>query len=127
MGHRALFPFGYGLSYTQFETTDFKMQKLTASLTIRNVGDRGGSTLAQLYLTDTPSGPQRRLAGFQKVYLKPGESRQISIKVEPRTIAEFNDNHWHIAPGVYKFAIGDNAEKLVSTGSVKLHQSILKL
>ena len=126
MNHRALFPFGYGLSYTQFETTDFKMQNLTANLTVRNVGDRSGSTIAQLYLTGTPSGPQRRLAGFQKVFLKPGESRQISIKVEPRIIAEFKDKHWLIAAGMYHFALGENAETLGSNISVQLRQSILK-
>jgi beta-glucosidase len=126
MGHSALFPFGFGLSYTQFENASFKMTGMTASVTVRNVGDRGGSTVAQLYLTDTPSGPQRRLAGFEKVYLNPGESRKIEIKVEPRIVAEFKDGYWIIASGTYKFAIGDNAEKLILTDSIKVNQSKLE-
>lgn len=125
-GHSALFPFGFGLSYTRFESSGFRMKGMTASVTVRNIGDRAGSTVAQLYLTETPSGPQRRLAGFEKVYLKPGESRTIDIRVEPRIVAEFKDKHWIIASGTYTFAIGENAEQLVLTDSVKLNQSTLK-
>lgn len=119
-GHKALFPFGHGLSYSRFESSGLGMSGLTASFTVKNSGGREGATVAQLYLTAKPGGPQLRLAAFQRVSLKPGESRKISLTVEPRIIAEFARNGWEIAPGLYSFALGENAEQLGPPTSVRL-------
>jgi beta-glucosidase len=119
-GKKALFPFGYGLSYTKFETSSLKMSGLTATLTIRNTGNREGATVAQLYMVSTPGGKQQRLAGFRKVNLKVGEARTVSFTVEPRIVAEFEEGGWRIAGGTYSFALGNDAETLDQPVSVKL-------
>lgn len=119
-GHKALFPFGYGLSYTSFETSGLKMSGLTASFTVTNTGKREGATVAQLYMTANPAGPQQRLAGFTRVDLKPGVSQKVSISVDPRIVAEYVENGWEIASGTYTFATGEDAEVLAPPASVKL-------
>jgi beta-glucosidase len=119
-GRKALFPFGFGLSYTNFDTSGLKMNGLTASLTVRNTGQRAGATVVQLYMVSTPGGKQQRLAGFQKISLNPGESRKVTIAVEPRIVAEYEDKGWTIAAGRYGFALGDDAERLGTAVSVRL-------
>lgn len=111
-GHKALFPFGHGLSYSRFETSQLHMKGLTATFTVKNTGDREGSTVAQLYMTGNPMGPQQRLAGFKRIALKPGESQAVTVTIDPRIVAEYATNGWEIAPGAYRFALGENAEKL---------------
>jgi beta-glucosidase len=119
-GKKALFPFGYGLSYTSFANSGLKLSGLTASFTVTNTGQREGATVAQLYLVGKPGRPQQRLAGFQKVNLKPGEKRKVTITIEPRIVAEWEANGWVIAPGSYQFALGDDAERLGAPVTVKL-------
>lgn len=119
-GHKSLFPFGHGLSYTSFAMSELKMSGLTASFTLTNTGRREGATVAQLYMTSTPNGPQQRLAGFARVDLKPGASQTVSFRVDPRIVAEYNDHGWGIASGTYSFALGENAERLGSRASIKL-------
>lgn len=113
-GHKALFPFGHGLSYSQFETGGLKMKGLTASFSVKNIGRREGATVAQLYMTANPMGPQQRLAGFKRIVLKPGASQTVTVTIDPRIVAEYATNGWEIAPGAYSFALGENAEKLSS-------------
>lgn len=119
-GKKALFPFGYGLSYTSFAQSGLKLSGLTASFTVANTGTREGSTVAQLYLVGKPGGPQQRLAGFQKVNLKPGEKRKVTITIEPRIVAEWEADGWGIAPGSYQFALGEDAERLGSPVAIRL-------
>lgn len=111
-GHKALFPFGFGLSYSHFETSQLKMKGLSATFTVRNSGMTKGATVAQLYMTANPAGPQQRLAGFKRVELEPGASQTVTISIDPRIVAEYVGSGWEIAPGSYTFALGDNAEKL---------------
>ncbi len=111
-GHKALFPFGYGLSYTSFATSGLKVSGTSASFTVTNTGAREGATVTQLYLVSTPAGKQQRLAGFRKVSLKPGESRKVTLAIEPRILAEWEGKGWSIKGGTYGFALGDNAEQL---------------
>lgn len=114
-GHRALFPFGFGLSYTQFETSDLKMRGFDATVNVRNTGAKEGATVVQLYMTRTPAGPQQRLAAFKRVSLKPGETQKITLSIDPRIVAAFEKDGWVIAPGTYRFAVGDDAENLGPT------------
>lgn len=124
--HKALFPFGHGLSYTGFESTGLKIEGLQASFTVRNIGDRAGATVAQLYLTRTPNGPQHRLAAFERVTLKPGESRLVTLAIEARVIAEYKKDSWVIDAGTYHFALGENAEALATAMPVKLSRRKFK-
>lgn len=125
-GHKALFPFGYGLSYSRFESGALSMKGLTATFAVRNTGSREGATVAQLYMTANPMGQQQRLAGFSRVELKPGESRTVSIAIDPRIVAEYEGNGWVIAPGSYRFALGDNAEQLTTPVTVSLPRRTIK-
>ncbi|MFM6852500.1 MAG: fibronectin type III-like domain-contianing protein, partial [Sphingopyxis sp.] len=109
-----------GLSYTSFSQSGLRMSGLTATFTVTNTGDREGATVAQLYMVTTPGGPQQRLAGFTKVVLRAGESRRVSVTVDPRIVAEWDNAGWTIAEGRYGFALGENAETLSAPVSVAM-------
>ena len=109
------FAFGYGLSYTSFAHSDLAMsagRSIHARLTVRNTGDRDGADVVQLYLVDAAGQSLLRLAGFQRVELKAGQSREITIGVDPRLLASWEDTRWHLRGGRYRFAIGTSAESL---------------
>jgi beta-glucosidase len=111
-GRTPLFPFGFGLSYTAFETTDLQVKGLTASFTVRNTGARAGATVGQLYLVSRDGGPKRRLVGFQRVELAPGEARTVQLTIDPRLLADWSGEGWSMPAGPYAFALGDDAEHL---------------
>ncbi|MBC2670099.1 beta-glucosidase [Novosphingobium piscinae] len=116
-GHKALFPFGYGLSYTRFAADGLRLagggaRALTASLTLRNTGARDGATVAQVYLVGRGDEARRRLAGFARVELKAGEARTVSVTLEPRILADWTPQGWTIKGGRYTFALGEDAERL---------------
>jgi beta-glucosidase len=92
-----LYPFGYGLSYTRFDWSDFELfpetvnkeSEVTARISITNTGDRDGSEVVQIYMRDplaSMTRPIRKLVGFQKVHLKPGETKTLEI---PVPVSEF--------------------------------------
>jgi beta-glucosidase len=117
---KPLFPFGFGLSYTQFRYDDLKLTPTGATVTITNTGQRAGADVAQLYLVSGPNGPARRLAGFQKVDLQPGEKRSVQIAIEPRILAAWRDGFWTLAGGRYRLAIGADALDLGPAAEVTL-------
>ena len=107
-----LFAFGYGLSYTRFETHDLKVtadRALSATCEVVNTGSRAGADVVQLYLVSAAGHPERRLVGYQRVQLQPGQSQRISLTVDPRLIAEFRDGAWRVVPGHYRWALGTSA------------------
>ena len=112
-GLTPLFPLGHGLSYTSFAHEGLEVvrsgDRLTARFTVRNTGARAGADVAQVYLADAAGRPLRRLAGFAKVALAPGEAREIEVPLEWRTIAEWRDDGWQIAPGSYRFVLAEDA------------------
>ena len=124
-GYKPLFPFGYGLSYTEFALSDLaasvKDGTLHASFRVKNVGQRAGKEVAQLYVA--PLKPwweaPKRLVGFQKVEVKPGAAVSASIAVDPRLLAVFDSatKTWHIAEGDYRVILAASAGdgKAVST------------
>jgi beta-glucosidase len=124
---KPLFPFGHGLSYTQFEQGGLSLRQgpagLTASFTVRNTGSREGATVPQLYLVDGPGKHAPRLVGFAKLRLAPGESRQVSIAIEPRTVADWTDGGWRIAPGEYRFALATSAADAGERATIRLRAS----
>ena len=109
---KALFPFGYGLSYTSFAAEGLKVKGLSASFTVKNTGARSGAYVAQLYLTARGGEAKQRLAGFARVELKAGESKPVTLSIDPRILADWTQKGWTIKGGQYSFALGEDAEHL---------------
>ncbi len=122
-GEKPLYPFGFGLSYTSFERSSLAVtggSKLSASFTLRNTGARDGADIGQVYLVETPLGKTRRLVGFSRVDLKPGEARAVEVPVDPRLLADWTPKGWTIAGGTYRFALGASSEELLEEVAVRL-------
>jgi beta-glucosidase len=115
-GEKPLFPFGFGLSYTTFETGALtvtgKAAALKAGFTVRNTGARAGDEVAQLYLVSRNGTATRRLVGFQRVSLAPGASQMVAVTIDPRLLADWRDGGWSVAAGKYGFALGRSADDL---------------
>ncbi|TCM20700.1 beta-glucosidase [Novosphingobium sp. PhB165] len=109
---RALFPFGFGLSYTAFQAGKLQIQGNRATMLVTNTGQRSGATVVQLYLVGRAGRKVQRLVGFQRVALEPGESRSVSMTIDNRLLADWADGKWTIPAGDYDFALGENAEAL---------------
>ena len=123
-----LLPFGYGLSYTEFEYSNFRTdgtevgqgEAITVSVTLENKGNYDGEEVVQLYLRDvvrsiTP--PIRQLKGFKKVFLKKGESKTITLTLTPEDLKFYNSTLDFVAePGEFEVFVGTNssADKKVS-------------
>ncbi len=118
-----LFPFGFGLSYTQFQSGPMKVMggaQPKATVTIRNTGTRAGSDVAQLYLVSTPAGRTLRLAGFTKVAVQPGTAANVTVQIEPRILADSKGGRWTMPAGRYGFALGRSATDLGPVVTVSL-------
>ena len=120
----SLFPFGHGLSYTRFAATGLKTDGSTASLTVRNTGDRTGATVVQLYLVSRGDKATRRLVGFQRVELASGSETAVKMTIDPRLLADWNGDGWTIAAGNYRFALGENAELLAPPVTASLKKRV---
>jgi beta-glucosidase len=116
-----LYPFGFGLSYTTFNVTNLHLSsptvsangKLTASMDVTNTGTRAGDEVVQLYLNDPTasiSQPVRRLRGFERVTLRPGEHRTVTFTLD-RSDFGFYDNHgkFIVEPGLINVYAGDSS------------------
>jgi beta-glucosidase len=120
-----LFPFGYGLSYTSFVLSDLTVSggdTISATFTVTNTGNRDGADMPQLYLTDAAGEKRMRLLGFERVELRPGEKRSVTLKAEPRLIARFDGSteRWRVAAGSYHVTVGESAADLKLTADVPL-------
>jgi len=107
------FPFGFGLSYTTYEYSHLLVEggkEPIVSFTLKNTGARAGAEVAQVYvaLPAAAGEPPKRLAAFSKVQLNPGESREVSLPINPRElfIYEEGTNSWKQLPGGYTFMVG---------------------
>jgi beta-glucosidase len=130
-GQTPLYPFGYGLSYTQFRYSGLKVaggKALTATFTVTNVGQRAGVDTPQLYLTAAPKRTQQRLIGWSKVALKPGEARQVTLTAAPRMLASWDTSAhgWRLDGGAYKVVVGPDAATATLKGSARLAAASLK-
>ncbi len=129
-----LFPFGFGLSYTTFEYSDLKLNKktmqdtstVTATFNVKNTGDVAGAEIVQLYVADKESTifrPVQELKGFQKFWLEPGETKEVSITLDKRAFAFFNvnTNDWCVESGKFDILVGASSRdiKLQATLTVK--------
>ncbi|UZJ57941.1 glycoside hydrolase family 3 C-terminal domain-containing protein [Pseudomonas sp. KU26590] len=112
-GLAPLFPFGYGLSYTRFELSECRITRrepLTITADVENTGERDGAIAVQVYVQKLgTSGFAKRLAGFQKVFLKAGERAAVEIKPEPRILAQYDTGSFEIRSGDYKMWVARDA------------------
>lgn len=111
------FPFGYGLSYTQFEYSDLKVDGMQVSYTVRNVGKVAGAEVAQLYVHDCDPKvfkADQELRAFAKVYLQPGESIRITHTLTERDFAFYNTSvsGWTATNGTYEIRIGASSRDI---------------
>lgn len=112
------YPFGYGLSYTQFTYSDIEVNGKGVSFTVTNAGDRAGAEVAQLYVSCKNGKiyrPAKELKGFQKVFLEAGESRRVNIAFDDKTFRYFDmkDNAWAVEDADYDICIAKNAHEVV--------------
>jgi beta-glucosidase len=125
LGIEPLFPFGFGLSYTRFEFSNLRIEQadqadpdnFKVSFEIRNIGDRAGAEIAQLYVTAVQPAvarPVKELRGFAKVFLLPGESKRTSLSLDARSFAYFDSriSQWRTDPGRYVISIGASSRDL---------------
>jgi len=115
------FPFGYGLSYTQFKITNLQLSaqsirangRLTVRVEVENVGKRTGDEVVQLYIRDVAASvtrPVKELKGFQRVTLKPGEKRRIEFTLAPEQLGFYNREMLFIVePGQFKVMVGTSS------------------
>ena len=122
-----LYPFGYGLSYTTFSYGDLQLDKtsvqgengvLTASVQVTNTGKLEGEEVVQLYIGDPAasiSRPMKELKNFQKISLKPGESRKVSFTITPEDLKFYNSALEYIwEPGLFNIYVGTNSRDVKS-------------
>ncbi len=125
------FPFGYGLSYTNFSYSDLVIsaseinddQTLTVSCNITNTGNRAGMETVQLYVGDKESSvirPVKELKGFEKVSLRPGETKKVFFTLDKRAFAyyETSINDWFVEYGEFEIMIGASSRDIRLSGSV---------
>ena len=120
----ALYPFGYGLSYTTFRFSDITLNRssigmdneLVASVTVTNTGDRAGSEVVQLYIRDlvgSVTRPVKELKGFEKIYLQPNESRTVRFTIAPEMLKFYNADLKFVAePGDFDVMIGPDSRNV---------------
>jgi beta-glucosidase len=128
-GEKPLFAFGHGLTYTTFSYSGLKVtggRTLSASFTVTNTGQRAGADVPQVYVT--LAGKARRLVGWDKVMLKPGESRAVSVRADPRLLADFNPRarRWEVRPGRVRVELAKSAVEPVLTAQVVLTAQKIK-
>jgi beta-glucosidase len=126
---RPLFPFGFGLSYTTYSYSDLQAhggKGLKVTVTVRNLGSRAGSEVAQVYLQFPPSAgePPKRLVAWSKVALAAGEKKTVAFDVDPLYLSVFNAdaNRWELVPGEYHVLAGGSSRELPLQAAVSLEQ-----
>jgi beta-glucosidase len=125
-----LFPFGFGLSYTTFHYSALTVQrkeaggKVKAAFTIANTGARTGAEVAEVYaaLPAAAEEPPKRLVGFTKVTLKPGETQTVEVEIDPKYLSIFDEakDGWTLVPGDYTIMAGGSSDKLPLQATISL-------
>jgi len=114
-----LFPFGYGLSYTTYRYSGLQVtpgDKVKVTFTLANTGARQGAEIAEVYaaLPAAAQEPPKRLVGFNKVKLNPGEKKQVTVEIDPKYLSIFDEakDGWELLPGDYILIVGGSSDKL---------------
>ncbi|MEP6611943.1 MAG: glycoside hydrolase family 3 C-terminal domain-containing protein [Mucilaginibacter sp.] len=127
------FPFGYGLSYTNFSISHFSADKLNygknetiyAKFTIRNTGSRYGAEVVQLYVSDPVCSvlrPEKELKDFKKIFLKPGETRTVEMQVKVADLAFYDElkKGWNAEAGEYVLQVGNSSRNIIQKVKVSV-------
>jgi beta-glucosidase len=121
-----LFPFGFGLSYTSYSYSELKTDsgQKTVSFKVKNSGKRAGAEIAEVYaeLPDSANEPFKRLVGWQRVELGPGESKTVSVTVDPQMLSIFDEqaNGWQLLKGEYRITAGSSSEDTPLKGTIEV-------
>ena len=134
-----LFPFGYGLSYTRFEYSNFSLVRsassegpiVTVKFEITNAGERAGGEVAQVYVHQLQPGlprPLKELKGFSKVFLAPGQRQAVSIALDTGAFSYYNPDKggWLAEKGAFEILVGSSSRDIRWTGPFALEQTTLK-
>lgn len=132
-----LFPFGYGLSYTEFKYSALKLNKkkmndtdeLTVTFKVKNVGKVDGAEVAQVYVAPPESDifkAKKELKGFKKVFLKAGEETTVTITLDKRAFAYYNVNihDWHVESGKYEILVGSSSRDILLQSAVNITSTV---
>lgn len=120
-----LYPFGYGLSYTQFRYSDLKIDGDTVSFSVENTGKMSGAEVAQLYIAPRTNGtfrPAQELKGFVRITLAPNEKKRAEITLTDRSFALWSTKHndWVVESGEYEILVG------ASSRDIRLHGTVTR-
>ena len=128
----ALYPFGYGLSYTTFEYSNLKIspavitpnETVTVTLNVTNTGSRAGDEVVQLYTRDVVSSVttyEKNLAGFERVHLQPGETKQVTFHLDRKQLELLNaDMKWVVEPGEFVVMAAASSEDIRQTAVLRV-------
>ena len=135
-GTKPLFPFGYGLSYTTFKYANLKITpgsglNYTVAFDVSNSGARAGATVAQVYVSETHATvprPLKELKGFERVTLKPGETRHVAISLDGRSFAWYDADAkaWRVDPGEFTILAGNSSEDVPLKSAINISESAAK-
>lgn len=117
-----LFWFGHGLSYTTFAYSGLRADLDSVSFTVRNTGKRSGAEVAEVYAALPPAANEpRRLVAWEKVPLSPGQSKTVTVRLDPKFLSIFNEqkDEWELLPGEYRIFVGGTFRQTPLTASVK--------
>ena len=128
-----LFPFGFGLSYTEFEYSNLMLDQnsikdtdtVQVTVTVKNTGGRAGKEIVQLYVCDIESSvirPLQELKGFEKIELQPGEAREVTFTLNKRSFAYYNVKlaDWHVESGMFNIAVGSSSRDIRLTAALEV-------
>jgi beta-glucosidase len=117
-----LFWFGHGLSYTTFAYSGLRAGIDSVTFTVRNTGKRPGAEIAQVYAALPADAKEpRRLVGWEKIPLEPGESKSVTVKLDPKFLSIFNEqkDDWELLAGEYKLFVGGSYRETLLSATVK--------
>jgi len=124
---KPLFPFGFGLSYTTYRYSGLQVtpgEKTKVTFTVTNTGSRAGTEIAEVYagLPAAAQEPPKRLVGFTRVKLNPGEKKNVTVEIEPKYLSIFDEqkDDWSLLPGDYSIMVGGSSDSLPLKGTVNL-------
>ena len=126
-GVKPLFPFGFGLSYTTFEYSGLEIaqdgDEFVVSYNVKNTGKIAGAEVSQVYVKDNESSlirPEKELKGFDKTYLKPGETKRVSVRLGEEAFRMFHPmkQQWFVEPGEFTVFVGSSSADLRLTGKL---------
>jgi beta-glucosidase len=122
-----LFPFGFGLSYTSYSYSGLSVDSSTktARFTVKNTGRRTGTEIAEVYATLPKEADEsfKRLVGWKRVTLAPGESQEVTVTIDPQELQTFDEskNTWMLTNGEYGVLVGSSSASTPLRASLRIH------